>query len=113
MKAELIRLRREAGLTQKEVAERIGISQQAINKLERYDSDPKLSTMRRYANAVGALVQHHVVQDVGQSEWVASASQWESVTELPSTRLRLAYVNVGRNSAGWTDSKRADFDLAV
>jgi DNA-binding XRE family transcriptional regulator len=67
LKIELIAMRRDAGLTQKQVADLIGVTQQAINKLERYDSDPKLSTLRRYANAVGALVEHRVTQDVGQS----------------------------------------------
>ncbi|MDN5558781.1 MAG: helix-turn-helix domain-containing protein [Ruaniaceae bacterium] len=43
------------------MAKLLGVSQQAINKFERYDSDPKLSTIRRYANAVGVLVEHRVV----------------------------------------------------
>lgn len=55
LKAELIRIRIESGLTQKDLAGIMGVTQQAIHKLERYDSDPKASTLRRYANALGAL----------------------------------------------------------
>lgn len=53
-------------MTQKDVAELLGISQQAVQKFESYDSDPKMSTLARYANAVGALVTHSVEPDVGQ-----------------------------------------------
>ena len=35
----------------------MGVTQQAVHKLERHDSDPKPSTVRRYANAVGAVVE--------------------------------------------------------
>ncbi len=72
MRSDLVALRRQAGLTQKQVAERMGITQQAVHKLERYDSDPKLSTVRRYANAVGALIEHRVVPDMGQSVLLAA-----------------------------------------
>lgn len=63
MRKSLVNLRRGAGLTQQDVAEFMGCTQQAVQKLERYDADPKLSTLRRYANAVGALVRHSVVSD--------------------------------------------------
>lgn len=65
LKERLIDIRREAGLSQQDVADRLGISQQAVQKLERYDSDPQLSTLRRYANAIGALVTHTVTTDCG------------------------------------------------
>lgn len=67
LKAALIRARRDAGLSQKDVADRLEVTQQSIHKMERYDSDPKASTLRRYANAVGVLVEHRVRSDLGQS----------------------------------------------
>lgn len=101
MRAELIRLREAAHLTQAEIGALIGVSQQAINKLERYDADPKLSTLRRYANAVGAIVEHHVSPDVGQSAVAATASPWESVgSVIPSSGFA-------------ADSKRTDFAIAA
>lgn len=63
LKSQLIRAREQRGLSQRQVAERMGVTQQAVNKFERYDSDPKLSTLRRYANAVGAVVTHDVTLD--------------------------------------------------
>ena len=71
MRAELVDFGRRAGLSQGEVAERMGVSQQAVSKFEAYDADPKLSTLRRYANAVGALLGHRVERDHGQSEALA------------------------------------------
>lgn len=46
---------RRAHASQEEVGQRMGgISQPAVSLLERYDSNPTLATLRRYAHAVGA-----------------------------------------------------------
>ncbi len=79
MRADLVRIRREAGLSQQQVADRMGISQQAVYKLERYDADPRQSTLQRYANAVGALVEHRVYVDRGQSVHLAEDAGWVSI----------------------------------
>lgn len=51
-------LREAAGLTQAEVAERIGVSQRQVSKIESGDLDnSKVSTLRKYVAAVdGDLV---------------------------------------------------------
>lgn len=48
--------RRRKGLSQADVADRIGTTQSAIARLEAAVSDPRLSTVERYAEAVGARV---------------------------------------------------------
>ena len=68
LRFELIRLREAAGLKQKDVASRLGVSPQAVSKFERIDADPRLSTIRRYAHAIGAIVSHKVEADEGQLE---------------------------------------------
>ncbi|WP_078657221.1 helix-turn-helix domain-containing protein [Kitasatospora aureofaciens] len=50
----LVDLRRSAGLSQRQVALLMSISQQAVSEFERAGGDPHLSTLIRYANAVGA-----------------------------------------------------------
>jgi DNA-binding XRE family transcriptional regulator len=45
--------REEAGLTQAEVGRRIGTTQSAIARFESGDSDPRLSTVARYAQVIG------------------------------------------------------------
>lgn len=58
---ELIQARKACGLTQRELAEILGVKQPTIAKFEHHDTDPKLSTIRRYALAVGAHVRHEVL----------------------------------------------------
>lgn len=116
MRTELVQLRRNAGLTQGDLAERMGVSQQAISKFERYDSDPKLSTARRYANAVGALIEHRVERDRGQSIVLAGVkSDWVQMDmtrflEIRSGHKRVAQIPMDRWSAA--TSMRTDFALA-
>ena len=45
------------GLTQTEVAERVGISQPAYSKLERPDANPRTSTLRKLSKALGISLE--------------------------------------------------------
>lgn len=51
--AELVNVRLAKGLSQTEVAARMGTSQSAVARLESGDADVLLSTLERYASAVG------------------------------------------------------------
>lgn len=50
---ELAATRQSAGLSQTEVASRMGTSQSAVARMESGDADVRLSTLQRYAAAVG------------------------------------------------------------
>ena len=51
----LLRQAREAaGLTQEEVAKKLKTQKSAISRIENHADDVRLSTLRRYADAVGA-----------------------------------------------------------
>lgn len=50
----LVSLREQAGLSQSEVAARMGTTQPVIARLEAGGRDPRLSTIERYARTVGA-----------------------------------------------------------
>ncbi len=52
----LHKARQEAGLTQKELAARMGISQVCITQLERGRRNPTYTTLARYARACGKKV---------------------------------------------------------
>lgn len=52
----LVRARRQASLTQQTVASRMGTTQSAVSELEGVSGDPRLSTLQRYARAVGKRV---------------------------------------------------------
>ena len=66
----LIQARKSAGLKQRDVAELLGIKQSSVAAFERYDNDPRLSTIRRYALAVGARVEHRVTCPSWDGEWI-------------------------------------------
>lgn len=65
--------REAAGLTQEEVARRLQTKKSAISRIENHANDVRLSTLRRYADAVGANLQIRLTNlssvDPGQS-WV-------------------------------------------
>lgn len=50
--------RRDLGLSQTVVAARMGTSQSALARLEGGESDPRVSTVERYALAVGQEITH-------------------------------------------------------
>lgn len=56
--AMIARLREEAGLTQSELAERLGVTQQAVSKME-WGDDIKLPTLNRALAALGASLYVH------------------------------------------------------
>ncbi len=50
---DLAERRRQSGLSQTVVAARMGTSQSALARLESGESDPRISTVERYARAIG------------------------------------------------------------
>lgn len=76
---DLVRVRKERGLSQSDVAAQLGVKQPTVADFEAYDSNPTLSRIRRYAHAVGALISHRVELDSGQlldhrrDEWMPAS----------------------------------------
>jgi transcriptional regulator with XRE-family HTH domain len=86
---ELIQQRIDKGLSQQDVADRLGITQQAVSRFEKMDNDPRLSSIREYAHAIEALVWHAVEADTGQlaqeGKWTTLAVCFTSVREAPGS----------------------------
>ena len=61
---EVLKARAEAGLTQAEVAARIGTTQSAIARLESAEPrhSPSIATLQKYANALGYKVEIRLVK---------------------------------------------------
>lgn len=57
---ELIELRIRRGLTQAQLAERVGTTQSAISRLEAGQVEPTLDTLRRVAAALDSRVEIHI-----------------------------------------------------
>ncbi len=107
LRRALVEARRAAGLSQDDVAKALGIKQPSIAAFERYDSDPRLSTIRRYATAVGAHIDHSVTP-------FSFGAEWRPVPVSPG----FAGVTSGREQApvpiqAAADSKSTDFALAA
>jgi transcriptional regulator with XRE-family HTH domain len=64
---EILKARADAGLTQAELAERIGTTQSAVARLESAlgKHSPSLATLKRYASALGYRVQVRLVKERG------------------------------------------------
>ncbi len=62
---EVLRARSESGLTQAEVATRIGTTQSAIARLESAESkhSPSIATLQKYAKALGYKVEVRLVKN--------------------------------------------------
>ena len=58
--------RESAGLTQEEVARKLRTKKSAISRIENHADDVRLSTLRRYADAVGASLQIRLARARGQ-----------------------------------------------
>lgn len=52
---------RKKTISQAEVADRMGISQSAVARIESGDRNPHMSTLRRYAHAIRVRVEHQVI----------------------------------------------------
>lgn len=105
MLSELVRLRHARNLTQEDVAKAIGRDKSAVSRFERLDSDPRLSTVRRYARAVGAMVEHHV--SVYQPDEAAHSADLSA--QVDKWRERWLSSGVGfvwRNQMGRPDMKK-------
>ena len=57
IKHEIIRLRLEQGLSQKELAEKINTKQSAISRLESGEYNPSIELLAKVANALGKELQ--------------------------------------------------------
>jgi transcriptional regulator with XRE-family HTH domain len=55
--------------TQQQIADLMGISQAAVARIEAGNRDPRLSTLRRYAVAVGQVVRHMVTDVADPGCW--------------------------------------------
>src|SRR3954452_6738114 len=57
---ELVRVRRDSELSQTEIAAHMGTSQSAVARLESGELDARLSTLERYAAALGRTVDWQI-----------------------------------------------------
>lgn len=92
----LVRLRKEHKLSQQTVAERMGVSQPTVAAFERYDANPTVSSIIRYAMAVNALLDIKVVDDCGEgvpATWQMTGAAQATVRVPATPRKTQAVTN--------------------
>ena len=94
----LRQMREAAGMTQDEVARRLGTKKSAISRMENHADDVRLSTLRNYAEAIGASLEitltqarRHLVREERTSYRLSEAVETEGAqSEDEVERLKLA-----------------------
>lgn len=77
--AELIRLRTEAGLTQQELASKLGKHQSSVARMESGEHDIKLSTLTEVAEALNAHVELRLVKN-----YEVTMEEWKHLVSMPT-----------------------------
>lgn len=70
---EMLTARARAGLTQEDVAASMGTTKSAISRLEAVSHSPSVSTLKKYAKAVGCDVEIRLVPEQAPRPEAASA----------------------------------------
>lgn len=85
--------REAAGLTQEEVAQRMGVTQASLSRME-HRPDVKLSNIRKYVEALGGTLEVSVVLPKQAKHRVAAAIKQRPVAgrRPPSRRISLVSV---------------------
>lgn len=102
----LVGLRRALGLSQKIVAQRMGVRQPTVSGFENEGSDPRLSTLQRYARAVQARLR--LIVDVPSAcDWVSSSTvAYRTPTPV---RARTVAVQSGQLAGDWHMHPRGEW----
>ncbi len=80
MLENLRKLREETHISQRQLAETIGVSQQSINKYENHNIEPDIGTLIRIADYFGTTVDY-LVGHTAEPEKQIFVSKYMSLTE--------------------------------
>jgi transcriptional regulator with XRE-family HTH domain len=99
--------RANLGLSQTEIAKRLGVRQPTVSLFENEASDPRLSTIQRYARAVGKRVSLAVVEDAS-GPWTVASDYRQA-----SSEVTWLVRDAEPSRREWAVSRRTDFDRAA
>ncbi|WP_158603477.1 helix-turn-helix domain-containing protein [Micromonospora radicis] len=105
----LVALRRALRLTQTAVARRMGIRQPAVSEFETEASDPRLSTIQRYARAVEGRIRISL-ELPAECDWVSPSVSAYSA-EKPALAGSSVPVKRGNLARAW--GAKSEWDLTA
>lgn len=100
--------RLERGLSQAELGRLLGVSQATVSEFESGMAEPRLQTVRRYARALGVMIEHTVRDADLRYTRGAMAVETQVNPGVQYTLVR----ELGSYSAA-ANSQRTDFSLAA
>ncbi|MBK8729720.1 MAG: helix-turn-helix transcriptional regulator [Tetrasphaera sp.] len=113
----LVGFRRVLGLTQTDVAKRMGVGQSTVSGFETEMSDPRLSTLQRYARAVEARLDV-TIDWSADCDWVDPKAQLTGYkrmivkpVEVSSSPVDASVVSLWAKEAA--RARRQDFTLSA
>ena len=80
--------REDAKLTQAQVAKRLGTHKSAISRMENHAEDIRLSTLQRYAQAVGCILKLELMPESEGTVQKAIRGYQEELAAAPATSVR-------------------------
>lgn len=106
MIAKLKQLRQKAGLSQAQLAEAIGVSQQSVNKYENHSVEPDIDTLIRIADyfhvSVDYLIDHtgvgHAAAFDLNTEEARLVEDWRQLHSAEKESIRLIVQNYLRSN---------------
>lgn len=113
LKKDLVDARKQRNLTQQEVGDLLALTQATISRFEDPDNDPRLSTIIKYANAIGATVTAHVELDNDDTSKLKPESRARQQVELPPQTAHFGAATThssiihGTNRA-WLNSEKVE-----
>lgn len=108
--AALRKVREHLNLSQTQLGDLLGVTQASVSTFENEGTEAKLSTVRRYAHALGATVRHQVI--LGDRDFVAPdsiATSWIGRTTVKVDFNAQAPLTVQMAA----NAKRTDFALSA
>ncbi|AKX94426.1 helix-turn-helix domain-containing protein [Neomoorella thermoacetica] len=97
--AKLKRLREKIGLTQKELAQQVGISHSLIGQIETDRIQPSLSTLSSLAEALGVSTCYFLMEDDEEDLYL----DYRLEADIREALRRPLLQQVVRDLAGWSD----------
>lgn len=90
--------RQRAGLTQAELAERMGVTQSVVARWERSAVEPRLSTLERICDALDGRLTVALEPPVGSDEWASVEANLRLTPAERSDKLvtGVRFVQAGR-----------------